>query len=41
VFEYGLVLIGVVEAFKQLARGLMRFFEECSGDVEGGIVEDY
>ena len=40
VFEYALVLIDVVEVFKQLARDLVGFFEECGGEVEGGVMED-
>jgi hypothetical protein len=34
VFECGLVLIDVVEVFKQMARGLAEFFEEYDGEVE-------
>jgi hypothetical protein len=33
VFEFGLVLIDVVEVFKQLARDLAGSFEEYSGEV--------
>jgi hypothetical protein len=31
---------GMVEAFKQMARDLARFFKEYSGEVEGGVIED-
>ena len=31
---------GMLEVFKQLARDLVGFFEECGGEVEGGVMED-